>query len=193
MSVPISDRLFLNYLQCKYKAYLKISGKSGIKSDFESFQDEKLIAYRSQVRKHFLQRNQVIVPTEIISQFKEIKKHKPDLATHVSIVNNSHELILDAVEFAADASAEKPVYQPIMFLPRYNISKISKLLLAFCGIALSDEQKMVPTRGRIILGNQVSSYKIQLTTLIKTANKIEKEIVKIMELKAAPLLRLNDH
>jgi hypothetical protein len=98
MSFPISDRLFLNYLQCKYKAYLKLSGKSGIKSDFENFQDEKLIAYRCRARKHYLQLNQIIAPAEVSCQFWEIKKHKPDFATDVSIVNDRHELILDAIE-----------------------------------------------------------------------------------------------
>jgi hypothetical protein len=43
MSAPISDRLFLDYLLCKYKAYLRLSGKSGIKSDFEKFQNEELL------------------------------------------------------------------------------------------------------------------------------------------------------
>lgn len=194
MSVPISDRLFLDYLQCKYKAYLKLSGKSGIKSDFETFQDEKLIAYRCRVGEQFLKRNQIIIaPTEANRQFKDIKKHNPIVATNVSIVNDRHDLILDAVEIQSQSSAEKPVYQPLMFLPHHNITKQHKLLLAFCGMALSAEQKAVLASGRIIFGDQFASTKTQLTALIKAAGKIEKEIVRMMDVQATPSLRLDDH
>jgi hypothetical protein len=78
-----------------------------------------------------------------------------------------------------------------MFLPYQNISQKSKFLLAFCGMALSDEQKAVPTSGRIIFGDRLSSINIQLTSLIKAAIKIEKDIVKVMELQAAPSLFAN--
>ncbi len=183
MSAPISYRLFLDYLQCRYKAYLKLSGKSGIKHDFEKFQDEKLIAYRLRAREHFLQRNQIIAPPEAISQFKDIKKYKPVVAASVSIVNERHALIIDAVEISSSqSSAEKPIYQPLIFLPDHNITKQHKLLLAFYGMVLSDEQKAVPTYGRIISGYQFSSSKTQLISLIKEAGKIEKEILKMMDL-----------
>lgn len=193
MSVPISDRLFLDYLQCKYKAYLKLSGKSGIKSDFEAFQDEKLIAYRCRAGEEFLKRNQIIAPTEANRQFKDIEKHNLIVAANVSIVNDRHDLILDAVELQSQSSAEKPVYQPLMFLPHHNITKQHKLLLAFCGMALSVEQRAVPASGRIIFGDQFASTKTQLTVLIKAAGKIEKEIVRMMDVQATPPLRLVDH
>lgn len=54
MSVPISDSLFLDYLQCEYKAYLKLSGESGVRNDFEKVQDKKHAEYRQQAREHLL-------------------------------------------------------------------------------------------------------------------------------------------
>ena len=36
MPIPISNDLFRDFLQCKYKAFLKISGKCGQKSDYGS-------------------------------------------------------------------------------------------------------------------------------------------------------------
>lgn len=66
-------------------------------------------------------------------------------------------------------------------------------MLAFCGLALSHEQKAEPSSGRFIFGDKLLSSKVQLPSLIKAAGKIEKEITKLMETQTAPALRLNDH
>ena len=193
MSVPISDRLFLNYLQCKYKAYLKLAGKSGIKGEYEKFLDDQNVSYRHYARDHFQQNNQITPHPEATITFKDIKKQKQGVATNVSIANDRHDLTLDAVELAAISSSQQPVYNPIIFLPRYKTTKQDKLLLAFCGLALSHEQKTEPSSGRFIFGDKLLSSKAQLPSLIKAAGKIEKEIVKMMEMQTAPRLRLNDH
>ena len=73
------------------------------------------------------------------------------------------------------------------------ISKKDKLLLAFCGLALSYEQKAYPKCGRIIFGKKFSESKVQLSSLIIAAEKIENEIGMIMNTQTAPTLRLNDH
>ena len=116
MSVPISDRLFLDYLQCKYKAYLKLAGKSGIKGDYEKFLDDQNALYRGCAREHFHQSKQIIPLPEAITTFKDVKKQKPAVATDVSIINdNNTPLILDAVELTSQAPSQKPIYHPIFF------------------------------------------------------------------------------
>ena len=72
MSVPISDRLFLSYLQCKYKAYLKLAGKSGVKGDYEIFLDDQSSSYRRCAREHFQQSNQIIPLPESRPTFKNV-------------------------------------------------------------------------------------------------------------------------
>lgn len=59
MSGPISDKTFLDYLQCKYKAYLKLSGKSGTKGDYEKYLDDQADIYRRSARKYFHQSTQI--------------------------------------------------------------------------------------------------------------------------------------
>ncbi|MEW6419623.1 MAG: TM0106 family RecB-like putative nuclease [Nitrospirota bacterium] len=73
------------------------------------------------------------------------------------------------------------------------MSKQYKLLLAFCGAALSYEQKAQPISGRIIFGDRFTSTKVQLASLIKAVGKIEKEIAKMVDTQTAPPLRLNNH
>ena len=116
LAVPISDKLFLNYLQCKYKAYLKLSGKTGIKGDYEKIIEGQNASYQSCAREHFQQCNQIISPPEASSRFKDIKKQKLSVATDISIVNDRHNLVLDAVELASLSAAQKQVYHPIIYL-----------------------------------------------------------------------------
>ena len=72
MPIPISDRLFIDYLRCKYKAYLKFSGKSGVKSDFEIYQDDKHTEYRQRARELRAERN--TEPFILTGTFKDVKK-----------------------------------------------------------------------------------------------------------------------
>lgn len=76
MSVPISDRLFLNYLQCKYKAYLKLAGACGTKGEYEIFLDDQSSSYRRCAREHFQQSNQITPHPEATTTFKDFKKQK---------------------------------------------------------------------------------------------------------------------
>ena len=111
--VPISDKLFMNYLQCKYKGYLKLSGKTGIKGEYEKFRDGLIDSYRLRAREYLQHSNQIIPLTEAITTFKHLRKQKPAIATDISIVNYRHDLILDAIELASPASSKKLVYLPI--------------------------------------------------------------------------------
>ena len=193
MPVPISDKLFIDYLQCKHKAFLKLSGKGGVKSDFEKFQDENHAEYCQRVRESLLKNGSCTTISTVNRSFKEIKKQNLSVAVGISISNDKHSLILDAAELASHSSSRKPVYNPIIFLPHQKINKQHKLLLAFYGSTLGYEQKIEPASGRIIFGNDLSSTKVQLVSLIKMVGKIEKEITTMIDKQASPPLRLNDH
>jgi predicted RecB family nuclease len=193
MPIPISDRLFLDYLQCKHKAFLKLSGKSGVKSDFEKFEEESNAKYRQCAREHLLINGSSTALPAGNSTFKEIRKQNFQVAIDIPISNEKYTVNIDAIELAGQFSPRKPVYNPIIYLPYQKISKHYRLLLAFCGSALNHEQKAQPISGRIIFGDKFSSIKVRLTSLIKTTDKIEKEIIKMIDTQAAPPLRLNDH
>ena len=193
MSVPISDSLFLDYLQCEYKAYLKLSGGSGVRGDFEKFQDKKNAEYRQQAREHLLTTGPTTAPSEVNSTFKDVKMQKLSVAINILISNHKYSMILDAAELALQSLPRKPVYNPIIFLPHQKISKKHKHLLAFYGSTLSYEQKAEPISGRIIFGDKFSSTKVQLASLIKATGKIEREIAKMFDTQTAPPLRLNNH
>ena len=93
MPIPISDRLFIDYLRCKYKAYLKISGKSGVKSDFEIYQDDRNAEYRNRAREHLLRLERNTEPFILTTTFKDLKKQNLSVATAISISNDKNSLI----------------------------------------------------------------------------------------------------
>jgi predicted RecB family nuclease len=192
MQIQISERLFLDFLQCKLKAFLNFSGRSGVKTEFDEFRDENYAEYCKRARKCLLNCDAAAI-SHAIASFKEMRKLYISVEAGVKICNDRHSLILDAAELASQSTSLNPVYNPIIFLPHQKISSQHKLLLAFYGSALSHEQKRDPTSGRIIFGNNLSSAKIQLASLIRTVRKIEKEITHMIDRPAAPPLRLTNH
>ena len=54
MPIPISNDLFRDFLYCKYKAHLKISGKCGQKSDYEKLAIQLSDEYRRIATNHLL-------------------------------------------------------------------------------------------------------------------------------------------
>ena len=167
MQIQISERLFLDFLQCKLKAFLNFSGRSGVKTEFDEFRDENYAEYCKRARKCLLNCDAAAI-SHAIASFKEMRKLYISVEAGVKICNDRHSLILDTAELASQSTSLNPVYNPIIFLPHQKISSQHKLLLAFYGSALSHEQKRDPTSGRIIFGNNLSSAKIQLASLIRT-------------------------
>jgi hypothetical protein len=74
MQVPISDRLFIDYLQCNHKAFLKLSGKIGVKTDFEKLRDENYTGYCRRARELLSKDGDIALPYGVDRTFKEIKK-----------------------------------------------------------------------------------------------------------------------
>jgi hypothetical protein len=54
MTIPISNDLFRDFLHCKYKAYLKIGGKCGQKSDYENLYNHLSEDYHRLANDHLL-------------------------------------------------------------------------------------------------------------------------------------------
>jgi len=193
MKSPISDELFIDYLQCKHKAYLKQTDKIGIKHDWEKYQESRNDNYRQRARAFFQQNHKMQPNPPTTLAFVEIRKQKLSAATGISIINDNYNLTLDAIEISSQSSSRSPVYDPVIFSPHAEITKQDKLLLAFHAIALSCEQKAESSNGTIIHGDRYSSSRVQLPVLIKVVYKIEKELIKMMESKTMPLLRLTGH
>jgi hypothetical protein len=54
MTPRINNEVFADYLKCQYKAYLKLKGRTGQKTEYEKLQNRLLQEYRTKALEHFL-------------------------------------------------------------------------------------------------------------------------------------------
>jgi predicted RecB family nuclease len=189
----ISNSLAVSFLQCKYKAYLTLTGQQGSKSDFALLLDEKAASYRRLAQQHFQNRHKTISGGETLTNFKDVRQQRLNAALNVSIPTGNYDLILDAVQLSPQATVNRPIYQPTLFLPYSIPTKYDNILLAFHGLILGNEQKIKLTTGKLLLGTSFRTRTLNLAALTTTANKIQKQLSEMIETPAMPPIILNDH
>ena len=190
MSQYVINKIFSDFLNCKYKAYLKLTGVVGQKSEYEQLQNRLSNEYRTHACTHFLSTNDIsrIPLTDLpLSEFLELR---PDVAINITADVLGFTLFLDAVTLN---SSSKPEYIPITFIHKEKLSKEDKLLLAFCGFFLGEKTQCIPVFGRIIHGRGYTNTRVKLDTLIPKANDILKNIIELKNSNTPPKLCLNKH
>jgi len=192
VATTISNDLFHDFLHCKYKAYLKITGKCGQKSDYEIIDFQLSADYRRRATDHLLQSR----------ASAEICKSPPDLP---KALRQRHAIVTDGYATVDDTSvhfdalllaAPRPAsssssYIPVLFSRDQKMSKDDGLLVAFCGLALERLLGRPVDVGRVIHGEQFAVSRVAIPKLMPTVKKTLREIVDLVG--SPPLLRLNHH
>ena len=185
---PISNDLYRDFLNCKYKAFLKISGKCGQKSDYESLQAALLWDYRRQAEERLLRS----LPST------EISTNPPDLLKAIrhgyAVVTDGHATVDDiSVHFNALvlAAPRHACYIPVLFSVAHKLSQEDRLLAAFCGLALERLQGKPVDQGKVIHGEQFTVSSVAIAKLIPTVKKTLRELADLEG--SPPPLRLNSH
>lgn len=191
MKARISPELFLDYLKCQYKVYLKATGKSGTKSDFQKLEVELKQEYVNRARNNLLNSyptNQISrSPKSLINALKN--NYKLIINAHATIENLS--VNFDALILVKGKLASK--YIPILFVYNEQIHRHDRLLLAFGGLGLTKILNCQTQFGRIIHGKAFTSTKVHIDKLIPSVEHILSDIVAIYNGNSSPQLRLNDH
>ncbi len=191
MKNTISSDLFLDYLNCHYKVYLKSTGKLGTVPDFQILETELKQEYADCACENLLK----LFPTEQISQSPKSlinaleNRYKLLIRAQADIDNFS--VCFDALILYKEKLVLK--YHPVLFVYKENISKQDKLLLAFGELVLSKILNKHVRYGRIIRGTAFTSTKVNIDKLIPSVEKIVSEIFRIFNGKSIPKIRLNAH
>ncbi len=193
MPISISNDLFRDFLNCKYKAFLKISGRSGQKSDYENLQAALLQDYRHQAEKHLLHslRPDATVEHDPASLSEAIGRG-PAAITSAKVAADGISCHFDAL-IRVSASSCRAEYLPILYQYANQISKYEKLLLAFCGLALTRLQGGKVPIGKIICGFEHTTAGVQLAKLLGPAKKTLQRMVDLQDSTTPPISLLNDH
>jgi predicted RecB family nuclease len=191
VAAPISNDLFRDFLRCKFKAHLKISGKCGQKSDYEKLDTRRSDEYRRIATDHLLRSRP---NTEICQNPTDLPKalrhgYAIVIAGQATIDNTS--VHFDALLLATPRPASStPGYSPVLFSRAQKLSKEDGLLAAFCGIALERLQGQPVDQGRVIHGESFAVSRVAIAKLIPTVKKVLRELA---DLEGSPPLRLNSH
>ena len=119
----ITNEIFKSYLSCQYKAYLKICGKKGNKTDFEKLNNEFLNDLEVDVTQKFLtEYNPVEILQSPLLKISDLKKAKQVILTPHLIIDNI------SVDFFALEKNPNPSklgcfsYSPIVLRNKSDIS-----------------------------------------------------------------------
>jgi len=130
----IDNEVFGSYSLCKYKGFLKYTGKKGIISDYEEFQKQREDEYKMTAVRQLLKK---YGETNVL---KERSVNNDDLKTGhrillgITIEHKDLHVHVDLLEKIRRKSALGSFsYIPYMFVPNKKVGKHDKCLLAFIG------------------------------------------------------------
>ena len=180
--MKITDEILEAYLNCKYKAYLKLKGESGSKTEYEDLQVE----LRERMKERAVEkitsghRDDEVLRVPVAS-FDALKEGKAIVA-NTSLEDEKRRCCYDALEKVEGKSKLNDFhYVPIVISEANKITKSHKVLITFKGIVLGDIQGKLPAFGRIIYAEQLKTSRIRLDAHLKDTQKSITEIEKISD------------
>jgi len=178
----ITDHIFLCYLNCKHKSFMKLHGQIGKKTTYENLQNRLLSKFRLQAQSKLCSDFDAhdILSIENLTP-KELKFGKPLIINTAIEVDNLYctfdalkKISLDSNSTHSECSSFQ--YVPVLYLRDQQISTKDKVLLAFKAYVLSRLQTATTTYSHIVYGRELRDSKIYLDSYIKKVENIIDEL-----------------
>lgn len=185
----ITNDIYSDCLHCSYKAYLKISGKNGKKTDFELIQDKISEDYKVSTINYLRNKYE---SSEIISDLSlnQFGGHVYTKGFNIRERNSKFDVLFDGIIKENKSSSD---FIPIIFINKNSPNINDKLNLAFCGFVLGISSGKTPPFGRIIYGSNYSDLRVSLGKLIIRVRLIVERIESFTNSKNPPQLFINKH
>jgi predicted RecB family nuclease len=196
MKTLVTSELLSDFIECRYRAYLKISGANGQKSDVVNASERLRESYHSQAREHLLRAYHdegKQVRTDV--GLSVVLANRCDLAIDVTATDSTASVRFDALMAApGNATQSQPDYIPVVFVNNEKVSKEDELRLALCASVLIRWHACRPSFGRILHGSDFRTKKVKLDRALKRADKALEQIRALDERPSEPPpLHLNAH
>jgi predicted RecB family nuclease len=193
-SPSLTDDIFAAYLKCRYKAYLKLRGATGERSEYEALQRRLVDEYRVATRGHLTRMRGNSAFIQDPPSVPEVLQSGVSLILNATVEDSDESCHLDGLErVGADRAAAGGAYIPALFIPHERITTDDKLRLAFGASILARVQGVQADSGRIVHGEQFKTSKVSLATLVGTVRDAVGQIRAIQESAIPPPLLLNRH
>ena len=194
MTSKITTDVLDAYLNCQFKASMKLNEQQGTKSDYEIM----LAARRESVRQQALDR---------IGKQHPLDRVERGIALNAMALKRGSAFILDAVIeddcsllcFDGLKRVEGPSklgafhYVPLLFLESHHIRKEQRLLLGIYGAILARLQGKAPEFGIVWHGKECRASKVRLDANRRCSEQLLASLRQMRADEAIPPLILNDH
>jgi hypothetical protein len=127
----IDDEIIEKFLNCKYKAYRKLSNEQGIKTEFEFLQQDQLSKCKKEFHNHLLEKYE---QNTLLKGFKfgnNRRISKVNVLIQPTLNTEKYQISFDAIEIIQDKKpSSKKLHIPILISPEEKISKREKLSIS---------------------------------------------------------------
>lgn len=190
----ITDGIFENYLNCRYKSYLKLYNHVGEKNEFEIFQNQMDNIYCSTaqnwLKKEFSDSDVLSIPNLKQSDLKR-NKHLI-LATWIEL-GELKSFYHGLRRYSIETESDKSYYEPVLYCRYEKATRNHKLILAFKAVVIGHLQDRLPDKGVIIYGNKYSIDTIKLHHYFPFVDKIIADLKAQFRISGGIPLILNSH
>lgn len=189
--ISISNELYVDFLNCKYKAYLKVTGVSGATSDYHELEATLKANYITRARRYLLESSSSTHVSHCPESLVQALNQKYHTITAARAIVDNLSVELDALVFHAGNSSSD--YIPVLFVHRCKVHRHDKMLIALWCIALSRLHGDQVQYGKIIYGHSFFVTRVRVDTLISLVEHDLLDIVAFHKGNSTPQLRLNSH
>lgn len=193
MKYIATNNFIESYVYCRFKGYLILRNKSGIKTDYENLQ----IRLRENVKKEAFKKfenqatNNKIVKDVFIN--KNSLEKAPNFILNAHIKNNHISIIMDGLTRINAKLINQYFYAPILFHGSSKITKEQRIILELYSQYISKFQAIVPKIGIIWHGKNCKKTTVHINSDSRKSRQIQQDIKRICIGEEIPKLILNKH
>jgi len=194
MGAIITDDVLKSFLDCRRKAFLKFTGETGIRHEFELLQEEITAAIRQRVAEGTVANNRPPDVLRGVALTPSVLKSGSLYLLDVTLATDEFTLNLDGLKLVSgDAGGTESHYVPILCCPQRHARKKQKLLLALYAVVLGAKQGCDVNTGLACLGPNGRLANLSLTKQLSEAERTLQEMRHVLKAGDPPALLLNDH
>jgi predicted RecB family nuclease len=194
MTTKITKEILEAYLNCKFKAHLKLMGQQGTRSDYEGLLSEFRQEVRNTVINEILARHPGSEVVSDISLSAAVLRGRPSFVIDAVLEDDHFSLNIDGLKRVDGSSKLGDFhYVPILFHEGRKVGKEQRLLLETYGLLCSHLQGRSPAFGIVWHGRDCRSMKVRLSPDLRKAEKLLQAVKQMTDPGSAPRLILNSH
>jgi predicted RecB family nuclease len=194
MAAKITREILESLLHCRYKAYLKLTGQQGHKTEYEGL----IAASRAEVRLNAIQKSLARLPEGEVARniplTDALLQKGETFVLDATLEDDLLSLNFDGLKRVPGSSKLGDFhYVPMLFHEGRQVGKEQRLLLELYGLLLSQVQGHAPATGIVWHGRECKVTTMRLNPDLRKTEQLLRELKELDNVESPPKLILNDH